>query len=461
MRIGLLEYTETEQPLSTWLVTLLLIVQAATAVAMPRTAPAAVQLAPGSSVAIISHYGKLPPLVQKSVARQIALWQPRSSARKASDTDVWSNLKLFGKAAPAAPSQPTRRQLPDAASQLFIASLKLALQHRLRVDTLPASGISAGTITRAAIIGILNGHTAESVLVPVMTTVVLSERAQLRANLWAMVSIFTLGSGEDGAQLREQKVYCCGTYAAPRVMFGTAYLKTRTAVLARACWQAASMAVSSIEMRHPSPFATPGVTIAITPIAAPPTADLLVFANTGRRVVPAGIKGLPVDASPYFNLDLQPFQEKNLISTDKCARYMASKKFQLSSLWNGITPDLDRVVQIGRLLHVRLVFLSRIVDLESSSGTDRRGLPADSAYARSVGYLIDASTGHLLWAEAGTAAMRSGVNLIGGHSNLNVIIEDAERFALSALNRKFQLYKNQFVTGRPLLDVSPANAVDG
>ena len=461
MRIGLLEYTETEQPLSTWLTTLLLIVQAATAVAMPRTAPAAVHLAPGSSVAIISQFDKLPPRVQKTVTRQIALWQPHSSVDKTSDNDSWSNLKLFGKAAPLAPSQPTRYQLPAAASQLFIASLKLALLHRLRVDTIPGSGISAATITRAHIADILNGHTATSVLVPVMTTVALSERAQLRANLWAVVSIFTLGSGDEGTRLREQKVYCCGTYAAPRVMFGTAYLKTRTAVLARACWQAALMAVSSLELRHPSPFAKPGVTIAIAPIAAPPTADVLIFANTGRRVVPAGVKGLPVDASPYFDFDLQPFQETNVISTDKFARYMASKKFQLSSLWSGITPDLDRVAQIGRLLHVRLLFLSRIVDLESSSGTDRRGLPADSAYARSVGYLLDASTGQVLWAGAGTAAMRSGVNLIGGHSNLNVIIEDAERFALSALNRKFQSYKHQFVTGHPLQDVSPAIAVDG
>ena len=145
MRIGLLEYTETGLALSTWLVLVLLLVDPSMALAQAQRSAVYVALAPGSTIVLVQPKVSLPPLVQKSVTTQIAEWQPRSTKRDKTNDDDWGHLKLFGKAAPKAPSQPDGSQLAAAASQLLNASLRSLLVHRLRLVVVPVqeqSGVS-------------------------------------------------------------------------------------------------------------------------------------------------------------------------------------------------------------------------------------------------------------------------------------------------------------------------------
>ncbi len=461
MRIGLLEYTETGLALSTWLVLVLLLVDPSMALAQAQRSAVYVALAPGSTIVLVQPKVSLPPLVQKSVTTQIAEWQPRSTKRDKTNDDDWGHLKLFGKAAPKAPSQPDGSQLAAAASQLLNASLRSLLVHRLRLVVVPVQEQSGVSLRAGRTNVLFKSSDVVAVASPAILNVVLNEKSQRRINVWARITIYIRDTTSVTGGVQVHRVYCSGSYAAPRVLLGTAYLKTRTAVLARACWTAASMAVSSLEQPLVSPFARPDATVAIAPTTGPTAADLLVFSNTGRRVLPSGISGLKSNVSDLLNLDLQPILAQHLVSPAMCMRQLMSRNSKLVDLWDGTIPNVKLAISLGKQLHVKLVFLCRIVDLEASTGNDRRDRPADSAYARSVGYLLNTSTGQTLWSGVGAATMHSGVKWVGGSSSLTVVVQDAERFALSALNRKFEMYKNQFVTGRMLKVKGSVDALDG
>ena len=439
---------------------LLVLVNSASAQAIPHRMSTYAALAPGSTIVLVTPKTSLPAQVQKSVTTQIDQWQPRSANRSRSKDDDWGNLKLFGKAAPAPPSQPNYQELPAAALQLFCASFKIALNHRLRLDVLGVQAPSRNQGQPAEIARLLKTNDLVAAALPVILHVAISEKSQRRVNVWARISFYMRATNSSTLKMQLHHIDCSGTYAAPRVLFGTAYLKTRTAVLARACWGAARMAVSTLELLESSPFARPSTSVAIAPIAGPSAADLLVFAETGRRVIPSGINGLQRDVSHLMNLDLQPIMSRNVEPPSACREVLLRSRAGMADLWDGIVPNVKAALALGKQLRVKMVFLSRIVDVEASTGSDRRKEPADSAYARSVGYLLDTSNGRMLWSGVGAATMHSGVKWAGGSSSLTVVVEDAERFALSALNRKFEMYKNQFISGRMLKSKGPVSSMD-
>lgn len=282
----------------------------------------------------------------------------------------------------------------------------------------------------------------QAMLIPRVTQVIVQDRVTRDALLFAEVT--TAGTPPvNTVDSLPERVRATGVAHVSHKWFHAIYLQTQGAILSAAAQEAAAMVVHTLRTGQEAPFTSPSVRVGIAPVPAPPTADELQFLSEGRRVVPEALRGLPTEATELFTPDLLPLP-LSAVRIGVAANPL--------SLWTSLDRvNLPRARALARRMGVDYLLLARVTSIELASGppdtltapsviSDTGGI-SQEARATTVGVLVRASDGALLWEDHASAAQATPP---GDPGDVRHAVHSAVHYALVALTSQFTHYRESF-----------------
>jgi len=238
-----------------------------------------------------------------------------------------------------------------------------------------------------------------------------------------------------------------GTAAAGPTVFQEGYSRTAVELAVEAAEQAAAIASHTFWTGEVTPFALAEERVALLPLPAPSTADALLFTTSGRRVAPAAVRDLPTDLAAQFRPEISPLSGKEVVPVERSRALLQQEGITVGALWRQDQPEIARVQALGEQLHVTYIIMAQITSIELQTGTPDAGeaFATREARAEAVGALVRVSDGAILWQDHTSATMT--LHPIGDKKTLSIdrqAVEQAEHFALTALQGRFRAYRNHF-----------------
>ena len=238
-----------------------------------------------------------------------------------------------------------------------------------------------------------------------------------------------------------------GTAAAGPTVFQAGYSRTAVELATEAAEQAAAIASHTFWTGEVTPFALAEERVALLPLPAPSTADALLFTTSGRRVAPAAVRELPTDLAAQFRPEISPLSGKEVVPVEQARAQLQQEGITVSALWRQDQPEVARVQALGEQLHVTYILMAQITSIELQTGTPdaAEAFATRESRAEAVGALIRVSDGAILWQDHASATMT--LHPTGDKKSLSIdkqAVEQAEHFALTALQGRFRAYRNHF-----------------
>lgn len=273
-----------------------------------------------------------------------------------------------------------------------------------------------------------------------------------------------------GAENIRDQVFASGSSIVVKSPFQSKYLKSISQQILEAVVQAGNVAAYQLSKGGRVPFVNQHERIAVLPTISQERADALVFTPEGKQVVPGAMRELPTDLSHLFKPNLLPLSGEALCKPSELEKAMRQLGIANTQLWKqGETPDIEKIQSLGGTVRADYVLLAKVSDIELSSvaspkETDSSALTRNStnlkhpltmatitanreARAVAVGALIRVEDGAILWFDRTTATMTENNIPVKGVSDLfsaKRLMNDASRFSLLQLQRRFALYRRQF-----------------
>ncbi len=238
-----------------------------------------------------------------------------------------------------------------------------------------------------------------------------------------------------------------GTAVTGHVLFKESYRRTAVQLATEAAQQAAAVAAHTFWTGEIAPFAQAEERVALLPVPAPTDADALLFTQEGRRVASAAVRDLPADLATQFQPDIAPLGGKDVVPVERSRAMLKREGITVDALWRQDQPETARVQALGKRLEVSYVLMAHITAVELQTGTPdaAQAFATREARAEAVGALIRVADGVVLWQDLATATMTlrpTGDNKT--HSIDREAVQEAEHFALTALQRRFRAYRARF-----------------
>jgi len=238
-----------------------------------------------------------------------------------------------------------------------------------------------------------------------------------------------------------------GTAAAGHTMFQEGYSRSAVQLATEAAQQAAAVASHTFWTGEIAPFARAEERVALLPVPAPLTADALLFTSEGRRVAAAAVRDLPADLAAQFHPEISPLSGKEIVSAERSRSLLRQEGITADALWRQDQPEVARVQALGALLQVSYVLMAHITAAELQTGTPDAGqaFATREARAEAVGALVRVADGIVLWQDHATATMT--LHPTGDNRSSSIdkqAVEEAEHFALTALQARFRTYRARF-----------------
>jgi hypothetical protein len=238
-----------------------------------------------------------------------------------------------------------------------------------------------------------------------------------------------------------------GTAAAGHTMFQEGYSRTAVQLATEAAQQAAAIASHTFWTGEVAPFAQAAERVALLPVPAPATADALLFTSAGRRVASAAVRELPTDLAAQFRPEVAPLGGKDVVSAEASRSLLQQEGITVVALWRQDQPETARVQVLGARLRVAYVLMAQITAVELQTGTPDAGqeFATREARAEAVGALVRVSDGVILWQDHATATMTLHPTETDKPRSIDrQAVEQAEHFALTALQARFRAYRAHF-----------------
>ncbi len=374
--------------------------------------------------ATVELYCSMPP-VPASLLPELK-WQERflpgaqKNRRLQDSDDLFSFFSASSHTTTAHPDLLTPINRVPLAAALFCRILPFLLTSKFRIKLLPP-----GTIPPANCMRIQIG----------LPQVKIVQHTRRIALIWLQAQI--TAPGRPPALLN-----LAGTGATGHLLLHSSYMKRQADVLRIACLQAAHMLMGALLTDHTDPLASSQVTLALPPAPLPSSADVLLFSMQGARALPQQLKNLPSETTYGFLPNLLPVIKPRFIGPDAVRAMLIRMHLTARSLWQGGTPRIARIVQLGSALHTQLLLQARITDVEVNTGPARHGSARSACHAHAAGALIAIPSGTVLWSGQGSAVMSEQSDTMQAQKQ---VVRDAERFALGDLSHRFQQYRDSFL----------------
>lgn len=238
-----------------------------------------------------------------------------------------------------------------------------------------------------------------------------------------------------------------GTAVTGHVLFKESYRRTAAQLTTEAAQQAAAVAAHTFWTGEIAPFARAEERVALLPVPAPTDVDALLFTPEGRRVASAAVRDLPADLATQFQPDIAPLSGKEIVPVERSRALLKQEGLTVDALWRQDQPEAARVQALGGRLEVTYVLMAHITAVELQTGTSdsTQAFATREARAEAVGALIRVADGVVLWQDRATATMT--LRPTGDKKTPSIdkqAVEEAEHFALTALQRRFRAYRARF-----------------
>ena len=327
----------------------------------------------------------------------------------------------------------------------------------------------------------------DTALIPEVTRVSISNSGARIVSVWGKLTIInskietpnsfptkTSVKKRGTTQRPSEIILFSGVSLATKLAFQPKVLEPVSHLLRDAVRKAVGAAIFQLFHSEAVPFSAMEDRLALIPVLSPSQADELAFLPGGRQVIPAALKGLPVELTSKFNPNLLPLTASSQSTPLEMSKALTELGMTVGSLWSGNdVVDISHALSLGKKLKVNYMLLAKISDIEltsdysmtkseflqlpRTSGLDRKqGVIKEvetvrqEARAVAVGVLIRIRDGGILWKESATATMTStnpikkGENQTLPDSPDKKLANNASRFALLQLQRSFNLYRRKF-----------------
>lgn len=350
--------------------------------------------------------------------------------------------------APIDPNALNNEQLRQIGEALFTDALRERLQKRSSLQLVSIQDVAearakVGRVSDSQLVmkrlqEILD---CDVVLDPNALGVRLQEDAVRSVLFWGSVVCYEIMAEGDGTF---RDVFGSGAGKCNKAPFNDGYLKPVPMLLTQGADGAAAMAANAFITRLDAPFALRGETVAFVPIPAPQQVDGLLFASEGRRLIKAVFQNLPTDISSHFRPDILPART---LDATRVSSSLQGMGWNVESLWKSPTQtDKARLKELGAKLGATYVMAVRISFVEAELRNNPNANPpyhADAARAEAVGMMLRVADGMVLWEERVQATMEGRFSDTR-RDGAKRVVQDAERFALLELQRRFAKYRNSW-----------------
>ena len=261
---------------------------------------------------------------------------------------------------------------------------------------------------------------------------------------------FGVSRPSEAASGRETRFSLVGSATSERSFVTGNSGKTDVTLTLEAARSAAEQTVHTLATGELFPLAIPGVRVALAPTVAVKTADRLRFSPQGRKTELDAVQDLPTDLTALFTPSLLPVMRDRTKSPEWVRRTLRVKGWLPADLWE--TQDkisAVRVQEIGRILGVDYVLLARVTQAEVDGDANTpspEGILFEGR-AEAVGVFVRVSDGVVLWTDRVSTSLSVRSPDAGGRVKIPTerkAVQEAERFALLQLVRRFGEYRSGF-----------------
>lgn len=267
------------------------------------------------------------------------------------------------------------------------------------------------------------------------------------------------GAAAGGLFIPIRQFAVSGADSIGRLFFRAEFARSKPDMILMAAKQAAAQAVHTLQTGEIAPFMRDSERLAFFPVGAPTRADKLLFTAQGRRLLSEAVPDLAPDVSAGFAPDLLPLSPNALISPEEVRKTLELPSDRLIALWKPDgRPEVARIQDLGRFLRVDYVLLARVAEVQIEEGPSAQQLESSTplspdaplereARADAIGALVRVADGTLLWNERASATMtvRPGdITSLKRNLTDKQIAQDAVRFALIQLQRRFRAYRARY-----------------